>query len=52
MELVFILDVSRNTMVTVLPVCNVTGEVPQSPVQHPGWLQVRRVHQIIATLRV
>ena len=40
----------RHAPLAVLPIRDLTGDVPEGPVQHPRRLQVRGVHQVVATL--
>lgn len=49
LQLLLILNKGQQSTVTVFPICNVTAEMPKGSVQHPGWLQVGRVHQVVAT---
>lgn len=51
-DVLLILDKSWNTAVAIFFIRYGTAEVPQGPVQKPGWLQMRRVYQVITALRM
>lgn len=52
MHVMLVLDQRGHPPVSVSPGGHVAGEVPQGSVEDPGGLQVRRVHQVVGTLRV
>jgi len=47
---VFVLNKRWKATVAVFPISYSRAEVPQGSIQQPGWLQMRRVYQVIATL--
>lgn len=51
-QMALIGDVHRKASVLVAAFCYPRGQMPDGSVQDPGWSEVRRVDQVVATLRV
>lgn len=51
-DVLLVVDQRRQASLGVVAIGNVTAEVPQGSVQHPGCFQVGRVHQVVAALWV
>lgn len=48
----FILNERWYSSLSMFPISHLTAEVPQGSVQEPRWFQIRRVNQVVTTLRM